>query len=275
MSEAERATGTAVLEVRGVDVVFGGVHAITDVSTVVHPRELVAVIGPNGAGKSTLLNAISGLVRRQSRGEIRFNGESIEGMSVARRAVRGIGRSFQSPPLVDPLTVVQNVMAGAFGVRDYNVVDQLVRPWRVARSERAREEQARSILDFVGLSEIADLPASEIAYGQRKLVDIARALMSEPSLLLLDEPTSGLGRSEHDAMGHLLTRLMERGEMSVLMVEHHMDLVRSIATRVIGLQAGELVADGPTLEVLDSEEFRATLVGLAPPGGVSRAGGAA
>jgi ABC-type branched-subunit amino acid transport system ATPase component len=252
------------LEVHDVSVEFGGVHALTAVSTVVRPHELVAVIGPNGAGKSTLLNAISGLVRRQSTGEIRFRGVPIHGLSVARRAVRGIGRSFQNPPLVDPLSVVENVMAGSFGVRDYHVLDQLVRPRKVARSERAREEQARGILDFVGLEEIGDLPASEIAYGQRKLVDIARALMSEPRLLLLDEPTSGLGRSEHEAMGHLLTRLMERGEMSVLMVEHHMDLVRSTATRVIGLQAGELVADGPTLSVLDSEEFQATLVGLTP-----------
>jgi branched-chain amino acid transport system ATP-binding protein len=252
------------LEVRSVSVAFGGVHAVSQVSTVVRRHELVAVIGPNGAGKSTLLNAISGLVRRQSSGEIRFRGEPVQGVSVAKRAVKGIGRSFQNPPLVDPLSVVENVMAGSFGVRDYSAVDQLIRRRKVARSERAREEQARGILEFVGLSAIADLPASEIAYGQRKLVDIARALMSQPRVLLLDEPTSGMGRSEHDAMGHLLARLMERDEMSILMVEHHMDLVRSIATRVIGLQAGELVADGPTQSVLDSEEFRATLVGLAP-----------
>jgi ABC-type branched-subunit amino acid transport system ATPase component len=260
MSVAE----TPDLEVRNLSVEFGGVRALTGVTTVVRPNELVAVIGPNGAGKSTLLNGISGLVRRQSSGEIQFRGEPIHGLSVARRAVRGIGRSFQNPPLVDPLTVVENVMVGSFGVRDYHVVDQLLRPRKVARSERAREDQARQILEFVGLSAIADMPASEIAYGQRKLVDIARALTSEPRLLLLDEPTSGLGKSEHEAMGHLLERLMERGDMSILMVEHHMDLVRSTATRVIGLQAGELVADGPTLSVLDSEEFQATLVGLAP-----------
>jgi ABC-type branched-subunit amino acid transport system ATPase component len=255
---------TPDLEVRDVSVEFGGVRALSSVSTVVRPNELVAVIGPNGAGKSTLLNAISGLIRRQATGEILFRGERIDPLPVEKRAVRGIGRSFQNPPLVDPLTVVENVMTGSFGVRDYRVIDQLVRPLKVARSERAREEQARTILDFVGLSAVSDLLASDIAYGPRKLVDIARALMSEPRLLLLDEPTSGLGKSEHEAMGQLLARLMERGEMSILMVEHHMDLVRSTATRVIGLQAGELVADGPTLSVLDSEEFQAALVGLAP-----------
>jgi ABC-type branched-subunit amino acid transport system ATPase component len=113
----------------------------------------------------------------------------------------------------------------------------------------------------VGLADIAAVPAGEIAYGQRKLVDIARALMSEPSLLLLDEPTSGLGKGEHAAMGDLLNRLVERGTMSIMMVEHHMELVRDTATRVLGLQAGRVIADGPALDVLESEEFRATLIG--------------
>jgi len=257
MSEAE----AAILEIDDLTVTFGGVNAIAAVRTTVRPRELVAVVGPNGAGKSTLLNAISGLVRRQTVGEIRFAGKPLHTLSATRRAVAGIGRSFQNPPLVDRMSVVENVMAGAFGVRDYSVLDQLVRWRKVARSERAREQQARTSLDFLGLAGIADTPTSEIAYAQRKLVDIARALMSEPALLLLDEPTSGLGRSEHAAMADVLRRLMEPGTMTILMVEHHMDLVRDAATRVIGLQAGEVIADGATREVLDSAEFQASLVG--------------
>jgi ABC-type branched-subunit amino acid transport system ATPase component len=251
----------AHLEVDRVSVTFGGVRAISDVTARIGSQELVAVVGPNGAGKSTLLNAISGLVRRQTTGEIRLRGTSIGSMAASRRAVLGIGRSFQNPPLVEKLPVVENVMAGAFGLHDYGVIDQLTRWRKVGRAERRREEQARSILEFMGLPEVADTPADQIAYGQRKVVDIARALMCEPSLLLLDEPTSGLGKSEHAAMGELLTRLMARGTMSIVMVEHHMDLVRDTATRVLGLQAGQIVADGRTGEVLDSDEFRATLVG--------------
>jgi branched-chain amino acid transport system ATP-binding protein len=252
---------TPLLQISGLSVAFGGVRAVSDVAITVGHQELIAVVGPNGAGKSTLLNAISGLVRRQTTGHMVFEGKAIEGLSGRRRAVLGIGRSFQNPPLVENLSVVQNVMAGAFGPHDYGVLDQLVRWRKVAKAEHHREEQARSILALMGLPDIADAPASEIAYGQRKVVDIARALMTEPRLLLLDEPTSGLGKSEHAAMGDLLNRLMARGTMSVLMVEHHMDLVRDTATRVFGLQAGQVVADGPTQAVLDSEEFRATLVG--------------
>jgi branched-chain amino acid transport system ATP-binding protein len=256
-------TDIAAPELRlvGLSVAFGGVRALSEVSTAVGARELVAVVGPNGAGKSTLLNAISGLVRRQTTGRLEFRGKAINGVTTARRAVLGIGRSFQNPPLVDSMTVVENVMAGAFGLHDYGVLDQLVRWRKAARSERARQEQARSILDFVGLADIAPDPAGQIAYGQRKLIDIARALMSEPSLLLLDEPTSGLGKSEQAAMGDLLNRLVERGTMSIMLVEHHMELVRDTATRVLGLQAGRVIADGPALEVLESEEFRATLIG--------------
>ncbi|WP_433045921.1 ABC transporter ATP-binding protein [Dactylosporangium sp. CS-033363] len=253
--------GPGRFEVDRLTVTFGGVRALSEVSTVVPPGELVAVVGPNGAGKSTLLNAVSGLVRRQSSGAIRYGGKALHTMPAARRAVLGIGRSFQHPPLVERLTVLDNVLAGGFGGRDYGVLAQLARWGKVARSERAREEQARSYLDFLGLSELAGAPAQGIAYGQRKLVDIARALMGRPTLLLLDEPTSGLGRAEHAAMADVLRRLMERGGITILMVEHHMDLVRETATRVLGLQAGQVIADGPAREVLDSAEFRASLVG--------------
>lgn len=255
---------TVQLQVDQLSVAFGGVHAISQVSAAFGREELIAVVGPNGAGKSTLLNAVSGLVRRQTTGTISFQGKPIDGLSARRRAVLGIGRSFQNPPLIEHLSVVENVMAGAFGRHDYGVLDQLTRWLKVSRSEERREEQARAILDFMRLPGIADRPASEIAYGQRKVVDIARALMSEPALLLLDEPTSGLGKSEHAAMGQLLNRLMERGSITIVMVEHHMDLVRDTATRVLGLQAGLVVADGPTRDVLDSDEFRATLVGAQP-----------
>jgi ABC-type branched-subunit amino acid transport system ATPase component len=260
------------LTLEEVSVAFGGVRAVSEVTTAVGSRELVAIVGPNGAGKSTLLNAVSGLVRRQTTGQLQFRGQPINAVTARRRAVLGIGRSFQNPPLVDSMTVVENVMAGAFGLHDYGVLDQVIRWRRVARSERARREQARSILDFVGLADSATAPAGEIAYGQRKLVDIARALMSEPSLLLLDEPTSGLGKSEHTAMGDLLNRLMERGTMSIVMVEHHMELVRDTATRVLGLQAGRVIADGPAVEVLESEEFRATLIGSQRPVAESQEG---
>ncbi|MER7007559.1 ATP-binding cassette domain-containing protein [Dactylosporangium sp. NPDC000555] len=263
-------TEAPVLELDGVGVQFGGNRALADVRAHVHQGEIVAVVGPNGAGKSTLLNAVSGLLRREARGVVRLHGERIDQMSAARRTSRGIGRSFQNPPLIDALTVVENVMVGAFPSRDYGVLGHLLR-WRtVARSERKREEQARGVLEFMGLTEIADLETSHVPYGPRKLVDIARALASEPSVLLLDEPTSGLDKNEQATMEQILRRLREGGGISILMVEHHMDLVRNSASRVIGFQAGEVVAQGPTADVLDSDEFRAALVGAVAD---SRSGG--
>jgi branched-chain amino acid transport system ATP-binding protein len=248
------------LSVDDLAVRFGGLYALKGVSAQISTGELVAVVGPNGAGKSTLLNAISGLVRANMTGTITVDGRRIDKMGIVARSGIGMGRSFQDPPLVGTLTVLENVLVGAERIHTYGLVSQIVRWRKVAAEESELSERARELLRFMQIEALASLPASSIAYGPRKLVDVARALMADPVILLLDEPSSGLDHAEQRTLTRILNDLQEEQRFAMVVVEHHMDLVRATATRVIGLQAGEVIANGPTREVLDSDEFRAALV---------------
>jgi ABC-type branched-subunit amino acid transport system ATPase component len=251
----------AVLSLREVTVQFGGVAALRDVTFDVAPHDVVAVVGPNGAGKSTLLNVVSGLIRPTGRGDVTLLGEPLRGKSVAAVARLGVGRSFQSPPFIDTETVLQNVMVGQHLRLGYHMGAQLLRRRHVRALERAAERQALDVLEFVGVAELAASKIDSLPYGTRKLIDIARAIVSGPELLLLDEPTSGLDGDEQIAVGRILMNLHRATPVTVLVVEHHMDVVRAVANTVIGLHAGAVVAVGPPDEVLASESFRAALVG--------------
>jgi branched-chain amino acid transport system ATP-binding protein len=249
----------AVLAVDDVNVRFGGVHALSKVSFEVAQHDVVAVVGPNGAGKSTLLNAIGNLVR--STGRVQFFGRDIQGLPAARIAHGGIGRSFQDPQLIDDFTVLENVMGGAHLKLGYGLADQVFRPWVVARAERETARKARVLLEFIGLDGVADHQAGSLSYGARKRTDIARAMLSGPRLLLLDEPSSGLDSGERASLQATLIELREEQLVTAIIVEHHMDLVRSVATQVVGMQAGEVLLTGTPTEVLDSEAFREAVVG--------------
>ena len=246
-----------------VSVSFGGVAALREISLTVGQGELLAVIGPNGAGKTTLLNCICGLAR-MSHGRMSFNGVDTNGRSTAHLAKLGLGRSFQDPPLVDEATVLENVLIGAHLDLAYRMADQLCRRRRVVSLEADARRRARLLLDAIGLGGLGDHLAGGLPYGSRKLVDIARALISHPRLLLLDEPTSGLDGREQQLVRDLLEELRRTPGSTVLIVEHHMDVVRAVATGVIGLQAGSMLAKGTPQEVLDSELFRAAIVGGVP-----------
>lgn len=251
----------AVLEFDDVRVVFGGLTALAGVSFSLVPGELLAVVGPNGAGKSTLLNAASGLVNRHLTGDIRLAGRSTTSMQPHRIAALGLGRSFQSPPLVDDESVLENVLAGAHASLGYGLATQVFRPRAVRQHEEATRSRAQELLATCGLGSMIDHDVESLPYGSRKLVDIARAIVSEPSVVLLDEPTSGLDVAEQDLVHELLRIARQTEGLSVLVVEHHMDFVRRIADRVVGLQAGAVIAIGTPTEVLDSPQFRAALVG--------------
>jgi branched-chain amino acid transport system ATP-binding protein len=264
-----RVRAPSELGLRGVAVSFGGVTALSDVTFSVDSGELAAVVGPNGAGKSTILNAVSGLVRL-SAGTILLDREKLGRQRPAVIAARGVGRSFQNPYLVDGMTVLENVLVGAHVANGYTVVDQLWRRSLVRRRERELDARARMLLDELGLSRFASASPRSLPYGPRKLVDIARAVVSRPRLLLLDEPTSGLDAREQAVVSDTLSRLRATGAMTMLLVEHHMDVVRAVASKVIGLQAGTVVAVGGPDEVLDSAQFRSAMVGRAgedAPGG--------
>jgi ABC-type branched-subunit amino acid transport system ATPase component len=259
------------VDVRGLSVTFGGVRALTDVAASVSAGEIVAVIGPNGAGKSTLLNAICGLVPK-SRGEVRHFGKDISGAAATKIAQGGVGRSFQDPMLIYSATVLENLLCGAHATIGYSLADQVFRRLKVARAEQAARAEAGRLLRLVGLDHASGLPAGQLAYGPRKMVDIARATMSRPSILLLDEPSSGLDVAERARVERMLLTIRRELEVPMLIVEHHMDLVRAISDRVIGLVSGAVAMQGPTEEVLNSKEFRATMTGDSPQmtGGTSR-----
>jgi branched-chain amino acid transport system ATP-binding protein len=253
---AETHSEEPVLSIRDVSVNFGGVSALSGVTFDLKEHEVVSVIGPNGAGKSTLLNTVSGLVRGNASGEISLAGRQILGKPPITIAKAGVGRSFQDPPLIDKETVLENVMLGEHLRLQYRMGDQIWRRRRVNRFEDEARRRATVVLEFMGLSDVKDRPVAGLSYGVRKLIDIARCTVAGPRLLLLDEPTSGLDTEEQSVVGRILQELHGTTSVTILVVEHHMHVVRSVSDRVVGLESGGVVTIGTPDEVLGSEAFR-------------------
>jgi len=217
----------ALLSVEGVTRRFGGIVAVDDVSFDVAEGQIVGLIGPNGAGKTTMFNLITRLYRPDA-GEIAFDGETLLRTAPHGIVKRGIARTFQNVELFGSMTVLEHVLLG-----------------RHARRGRS----AREVLNYVGLAEVAHRPAAELPYGTQKRVELARALASGPRLLLLDEPAGGLNHEEVLELGALIRLLRVNLELTILLVEHHMGLVMSIAERVHVLDFGRLIASGTPAEV--------------------------
>lgn len=222
----------SVLHAEDVTVRFGGVAAVDHVSLTLHAGQIVGLIGPNGAGKSTLLNAVSGAVRL-SGGDLLIDRRSIRGWSPHRRARAGIGRSFQTPRFVDELSVFDNIRVG------------LENSPRAGELRRGQRDACWAIIDAIGLRAYADHLPGQLSYGTRRLVDVARAAVTEPWLLLFDEPAAGLNRQETDGLGAVITGMVERTGTGVLLVEHDVDFVMDVAERVCVLAQGRVLADGP------------------------------
>lgn len=250
----------SAIEVRALSVAFGGLRALTDVSASVSADHIVAVIGPNGAGKTTLLNAICGLVPKAN-GEVRHYGKDVTNAHPTAIARTGVGRSFQDPRLIDSFSVLENVLCGAHATIGYSLADQVVRRRKVSKREGKARAEAMELLDLFGLAHLADVEAGRLAYGPRKMVDIIRATISRPGILLLDEPSSGLDRAERARIGNMMLKIHGEFGIPMMIVEHHMDLVRAVTNRVLGLASGSVALEGPTGEVLDSAEFRVTMMG--------------
>lgn len=260
-SQPSRDDEAAALAVRDLSVRFGGVAALSGVTFEVEPNSVLAVIGPNGAGKSTLLNAISGLVRQNASGEIVLKGRPVLGRSPVAIARAGVSRSFQDPPLISTETVIENVLVGANLRLSYGMADQIWRRGKVRRIELDSHERAAAVLALVGLGDVRHQRVGGLAYGTRKLVDIARAIVATPSVLLLDEPTSGLDGPERAAVSQLIAELRRRTSLAIVVVEHHMDVVRSVADKVVVLDSGSVLGVGAPTEVLGMSDVRSALGG--------------
>jgi branched-chain amino acid transport system ATP-binding protein len=218
-----------LLQLKNVTRRFGGVVALDNVSLEVEQGEIAGLIGPNGAGKTTAFNVITRLYRPEG-GEITFDGESLLGTPPHKVVRRGIARTFQNVELFPTMTVLENVLVGA----------------HTRRRARAR---VRDVLEYVEIERIAERPASGLPFGTLKRIELARALVAEPRLLLLDEPAGGLSHEEVERLANFIKRTRDRYELTVLLVEHHMNLVMRISDSVTVLDFGKKIASGTPAEV--------------------------
>ncbi len=232
----------ALLEVQNIRRSFGGLVAVNGVSFQVRAGQIKAIIGPNGAGKTTLFNVLSGLLRPDA-GAMAFQGRSIRGWAPHQIARAGMSRTFQNPSLFLHMTVLENVMIGRHSRTRWGFLGCSLRWPGQAKEERAIRQAALSQLDRVGLSHLAAAPAGALAFGQRRMVELARALATEPELLLLDEPASGLNSREKDGLAELMRQIHDQG-VTILLVEHDMSVVMSVSDEVLVLHNGTLFAEG-------------------------------
>jgi branched-chain amino acid transport system ATP-binding protein len=256
------------LDVSGVTVRFGGLTALDNVSLSAAPRQITGIIGPNGAGKTTLLNSVCGFVRPAS-GTIFFDSRELTGARPHRLAGLGIARTLQGVGLFRGLTVAENVMVGATHAARAGFWSALFGLPRSDRDERRLREQALAALGRVGVADVADSMPDTLAYGLRKRVALARALVGHPRLLLLDEPASGLSEKELPELGELIRAFA--AEATVVVIEHRMDLMMSICDTIFVLDFGKLIATGTPEQVQADPAVTAAYLG-AETHGRGRAG---
>ena len=238
---------SSLLEIRGVTKQFGGVRAVRECSFDVAEGEIMAVIGPNGAGKTTLFNVITGFYAPTA-GQVRLRGRSLTGLPVHALARLGLSRTFQNLQLFPGLTVIENVMIGCERDAPGGFLGAALALPGPRRRMRAVRERAERALATVGLEALARVPAAGLAFGQQKLVEVARALAANPTLLLLDEPAAGLNTGEKAEMMRLIARVREGG-ITILLIEHDMRMVMGVSDRVVVLDHGEKIAEGAPAEV--------------------------
>lgn len=250
---------SALLEVHNISRSFGGVQAVQDVAFSMAKGEIVALIGPNGAGKSTVLNMVSGVIP-PSEGEIFFQGHSLKKVEGHRYAGLGITRTFQNLQTFDDMTALENVMTGLHCRTKAGVFTCGLRlPWGKKEEEEMRE-QAFTWLDRLGISSLALLKAGRLSYGQLRLMEIARAMASNPGLLLLDEPAAGLNHTETAAMTSTFIKFRDMGT-SLLLVEHDMDMIMNLADRIVVLDQGIKIAEGTPKEIQENPRVIAAYLG--------------
>jgi len=244
----EGSAATDGLVVQDVTVRFGGIVALDSASMEARPGKITGLIGPNGAGKTTLFNCLTGIYRAQA-GSIRWRGQELLGMQPHQVAQHGVSRTFQNLALFPRLTVRENVVVGLHRVRRSDWLSNAVRaPW-VLSEERQVRERADAALEEVGLAGVAGRPAAGLPYGTLKRVELARAIASDPDLLLLDEPAAGLTHGEVDELMELVRQLREAHDLTVVLVEHHMGLVMRLCDHITVLNFGRTIAAGPPTEV--------------------------
>jgi branched-chain amino acid transport system ATP-binding protein len=264
MMQAQLAQGQAnsvapLLAVRDVSVVFGGIIALNGVSFDMHKGKILGLIGPNGAGKTTLFNCLSRLYQ-PSKGDILLEGESILTRPAHKIAEIGIGRTFQNVALFPNLSVLDNVRVGTHARTSSDIISDSLKLKKVRRTEAEINERVHEILGYLHLEDVAHTVVAGLPFGTQKRVELARALAAQPKILLLDEPAGGLNHEEVHVLGDLIRRIRDDRDVTVLLVEHHMGLVMSIADHVVALNFGKKLAEGtPAAVQSDPDVIKAYL----------------
>lgn len=241
-------SGTAaLLEVNGLNKFFGGLHATSNVSFSVSKGQLVALIGPNGAGKTTVFNLISNLFTADA-GEVRLEGKSLKGLTLTRIAEMGLIRTFQSARVFPGMTVLENIMVGRHRLMPAGLFAQMF--WLPAnrKAEAEVHQRAEALLELVGLGKFRNTHAADLPMGAQKIVEVIRAVIAAPKILLLDEPAAGLNDAETADLAILLRAICDSG-ITIMLVEHNMPLVMGIADEVLVMETGKLIMSGKPAEV--------------------------
>jgi branched-chain amino acid transport system ATP-binding protein len=251
---------TPTLSLSGLSKRFGGIQAVSEVSFDLVPGVVTAVIGPNGAGKTTLINLITGVLPLNG-GTIRLDGVDVTAEPAHRRAKAGIARTYQTPQMAAGMSVLKNVMAGAYRFGSHGLFRTVLRPWIVMVENEAMAERAAACLQRASVPESWwNRPASDLPYGLQRRVEIARALAQDPKVILLDEPAAGLNPSETSDLARLLAEIAADGR-AVLLVEHDMPMVMSISSHIVVINFGRKLAEGAPAEVSKTPEVIAAYLG--------------
>jgi len=241
-------TDNCILKINDLNKTFGGLAAVSDVCLNVNEGEIYGLIGPNGAGKTTIFNLITGIIE-PTNGSISFCGEELVGLKPHEIAIKGIGRTFQNIKLFGNLTVFDNILTVAQAGSNYSLIDGFLRNKKCRRWEKELSQMSYDIIDRMGISKYSEILTSNLPYGVQRRVEIARALALKPKLLLLDEPAAGMNEDESYELSNLIKVIRDEFNVSIIVIDHHMDFIMDICNKITVLNFGKIIATGNGEEI--------------------------